>query len=63
LFIIAGNNKTHLGLNVMCQILTKFGFSRQIIIEVTNINFTEIRPVGALHMHADRNDEPNMHFL
>jgi len=36
---IAGNNVTYLGLHVNCLIRTKFRISRQIFIEVHNINF------------------------
>jgi hypothetical protein len=35
-FNVAGNNTAYLGPQVNCQILTKFGFSRQIFIKVSN---------------------------
>ena len=34
-------------------IFTKFCIFRQIFVKVTDINFHEIRPVGAVPMHAD----------
>ena len=51
---VAGSNKTYLGLHVKCPILTKFGVYRQILMNSPVSNLTEIRPVGAVHIYADR---------
>jgi hypothetical protein len=51
------NNKMYVGLHAKCLILlsylAKFGVSRQIFVEVPNINFTEIHPMGDPLMEMD----------
>jgi hypothetical protein len=56
---VATNNKTYLGLEVNCPILSKFGVSRQIFIESLTPpppnsvpNFTENSQMGAALTHA-----------
>jgi hypothetical protein len=50
-FYVPGNNKTCLRLHVkypiFCPILNKIGFYVQICIEVPNMKFAEMQPVGA----------------
>jgi hypothetical protein len=55
----AGNNKTYLAFHVLCPILTEFGFFRLIFIKASPppppiSNFTDIRPVWASLVLADR---------
>jgi hypothetical protein len=51
-FNVAGNKNVYLVLHVkfpfFCTILTKVGISRQVVMEVHDIKFTEIRPVGQM---------------
>jgi len=52
---VAGDNKTYLGLQAKCPILTKFDFFNKFSSRSQASNFTEIRPVGtAKPIHADR---------
>jgi hypothetical protein len=54
-FNVAGNNKTYLGLQAKCPILTKFDFFNRFSSRSQTSNFTKIRPVGTAEpIHADR---------
>ena len=53
-FNVAKNTKTYLGPLVKRPILTEFGIPRHIFVKIRNIVLTEIRPVGAALIHADR---------
>lgn len=47
-------------LGLFCLILTKYGFSCQIFVEVYNIKFKEICPVGTVPIHVDRHTGRSM---
>jgi hypothetical protein len=40
--------------DIVCSVLTKSGTSQQIFVEVPDINFTKIGPVGAVLIHAGK---------
>jgi hypothetical protein len=56
-FNFTGKSKTYLGLQFKCQIQIKFGVSREFFFEEPPppiSNFTEMRLVGTVLLHADR---------